>query len=69
MVQTIKSKVSDFRTYWNIPMPGRYMTFKEIASYAGGGIGAYFLIYMGNQLFVNRNTVKYSPDCSQSEYD
>ena len=57
MVQTIKSKVSDFRTYWNIPMPGRYMTFKEIAAYAGGGIGAYFLIYMGNQLVVNINNM------------
>ncbi len=55
--QTVKSKVSDFRLYWNIPMPGRYMTFKEIASYAGGGIGAYFLIYMGNQLALNTNNM------------
>ena len=55
--QTIKSKISDFRVYWNIPMPGRYMTFKEIASYAGGGIGAYFLIYMGNQLALNTNNM------------
>lgn len=55
--QTIKSKLSDFRLYWNIPMPGRYMTFKEIGSYAGGGIGAYFLIYMGNQLALNTNNM------------
>lgn len=55
--QTVKSKVSDFRLYWKIPMPGRYMTFKEIFSYAGGGIGAYFLIYMGNQLALNTNNM------------
>ena len=55
--QTVKSKVSDFRLYWKIPMPGRYMTFKEITSYAGGGIGAYFLIYMGNQLALNTNNM------------
>ena len=55
--QTVKSKISDFRLYWKIPMPGRYMTFKEITSYAGGGIGAYFLIYMGNQLALNTNNM------------
>lgn len=38
-------------------MPGRYMTFKEIAAYAGGGIGAYFIIYMGNALVVNINNM------------
>ena len=48
MVETIKSKISDFRTYWNIPMPGRYMPFKEIAAYSGGGIGAYMIITLGS---------------------
>lgn len=57
LVGKVKNTLSDFRTYWNIPMPGRYMTFKEIASYAGGGIGAYFLIYMGNQLLVSSNNL------------
>lgn len=38
-------------------MPGRYMTFKEIAAYAGGGIGAYFIIYMGSHLVVNINNM------------
>lgn len=57
MVQNIKSKLSDFRTYWNIPMPGCYMTFKEIAAYAGGGIGAYFIITMGYALAVNTNNM------------
>ncbi len=57
MVQKAKAFLGDFRTYWNIPMPGRYMTFKEIAAYAGGGIGAYFLITMGNALIVNTNNM------------
>lgn len=43
-VDGLKSKLIDLKTYWNIPMPGRYMTYKEIAAYAGGGIGAYLLI-------------------------
>ncbi len=57
LAQTVKSKISDFQVYWKIPMPGRYMTFKEIVSYAGGGIGAYFLIYMGNQLMLSTNNM------------
>ncbi len=47
MIENIKSKISDFKTYWNIPMPGRYMPFKEIAAYSGGGIGAYMIITLG----------------------
>lgn len=57
MANKISTILSDARTYWKIPMPGRYMTFKEIAAYAGGGIGAYFLIYMGGQLSVNINNM------------
>lgn len=55
---TIKSKLSDFRTYWNIPLPGRYMTFKEIAAYSGGGIGAYMVITLGTAcLLATGNTL------------
>lgn len=36
--------VDQVRTYWKKPMPNRYMPFKEIAAYAGGGIGAYLII-------------------------
>lgn len=35
------------KTYWGHPMPGRYMPFREIAAYAGGGIGAYFVMCLG----------------------
>ncbi len=47
LVEKIKSTLSDFKTYWKIPMPGRHMTFKEIAAYSGGGIGAYMIITLG----------------------
>lgn len=35
------------KTYWKTPMKGRYMPFREIAAYSGGGIGAYMLITLG----------------------
>lgn len=57
LAQKAGGLLSDLKVYWKIPMPGRYMTFKEIAAYAGGGIGAYFIIYMGNALVVNINNM------------
>lgn len=57
LAQKAGGLLSDLKVYWKIPMPSRYMTFKEIAAYAGGGIGAYFIIYMGNALVVNINNM------------
>lgn len=57
LAQKAGGLLSDLKVYWKIPMPGRYMTFKEIAAYAGGGIGAYFIIYMGSQLIVSINNM------------
>lgn len=57
LAQKANTLLSDLKVYWNNPMPGRYMTFKEIAAYAGGGIGAYFIITMGNALVVNINNM------------
>ncbi len=48
MITKAKDLISNFRTYWNIPMPGRYMPFKEIAAYSGGGCGAYMIITLGS---------------------
>lgn len=48
MVEQLKNKISDLKTYWKVPMPGRHMTFKEIASYSGGGIGAYMIVTLGS---------------------
>ena len=49
-VDKFRKFVSDARVYWNYPMPGRYMPFKEITAYSVGGIGMYFLIYCIQQL-------------------
>lgn len=48
-----KTLISDFKLHWKTPAEGRYMPFKEIAAYAGGGIGAYFLITLGTTLIVS----------------
>lgn len=45
--QKAKSFIKNLSLYWNHPMPKRYMTFKEIAAYSGGGIGAYCIITLG----------------------
>ncbi|MCH5191028.1 MAG: MFS transporter [Oscillospiraceae bacterium] len=57
LVQKAKGTLSDIKTYWNIPMPRRYMTFKEILAYSGGGIGAYFIIQLGSTLLVGTQNV------------
>lgn len=48
----LKNKIlgllSNLKTYWSKPMDGRYMPFKEIAAYSGGGIGAYMIITIGS---------------------
>lgn len=45
--------LDDVRYYWNEPPKGKYMSWKEIAAYAGGGIGAYFIIQLGSNLIVS----------------
>ncbi len=52
LTQKAKGIVKDVKTYWKVPRFGRYMTFKEIAAYAVGGIGAYFVIQLGSTLMV-----------------
>ena len=46
--QTVKNGVDKVKTYWKTPPKGRYMPYKEIAAYSGGGIGAYMIITLGN---------------------
>ena len=55
--ELIKEGVSKVRTYWKTPPLGRYMTFKEIAAYSGGGIGAYMIITLGNACLLSTNNV------------
>ena len=46
-VGMVKETVGKVRTYWKTPPLGNYMSFKEIAAYSGGGIGAYMIITLG----------------------
>lgn len=46
--EKVSSTLSMARTYWKTPMKGRFMTFREIAAYSGGGIGAYMIITLGS---------------------
>ena len=48
LTQTVKGGVDKVRTYWRTPPKGRYMNYREIAAYSGGGIGAYMIITLGN---------------------
>ncbi len=47
--------ISSIKTYWNTPKLGRYMPYKEIAAYSGGGIGAYMIITMGTACLLAAN--------------
>ena len=51
--QKASSMIDQVKYYWNDPPKGRFMSFKEIVAYAGGGIGAYFIIAMGTALVVS----------------
>ena len=55
LVSQVKDGFSKVKTYWKTPMAGRYMTFKEIAAYSGGGIGAYMIITLGNACLLSTN--------------
>ena len=55
--QKVVNTVSNVKTYWRRPPQGRYMTFKEIAAYSFGGIGAYFIIQLGSTLIVSTTNI------------
>ena len=48
LAQTVKNGVDMVKTHWKTPPKGRYMPYREIAAYSGGGIGAYMVITLGN---------------------
>ena len=47
--------ISNVKEHWKTPMKGRYMPFREIAAYSGGGIGAYMIITMGSACLLSAN--------------
>lgn len=58
LVATVEEGISKIKTYWKTPPLGRHMTFKEIAAYSGGGIGAYMIITLGTAcLLATNNTL------------
>lgn len=47
----LKQKAFDMlgmvKNYWKVPKKGKYVPFREIAAYSGGGIGAYMVMTLG----------------------
>lgn len=74
----IKDKAISFLTlakkYWKTPPEGRYMTYKEIAALAGGGIGVRIIVYCFQQLTISTgntllgNTIGIDPMALQAIY-
>lgn len=56
-VQNIKDKVSDVVVYWNKPLKGRYMPFREITAYSVGGIGVYFIKMIATTIIISATNV------------
>ena len=48
--------ITKVKTHWKTPPAKRYMPFKEIAAYSGGGIGAYMIITMGSACLLATNS-------------
>ncbi len=69
LTQKVKEGVDNFRTYWRTPPKGRYMNFREIAAYSGGGIGAYMVITMGTACLLSSNNVLISSTLGVSPMD
>lgn len=57
MKEKIKNFITDIPLYWKTPLRGRYMPFKEIASYSFGGIGIYCIMYMQMTLAISGTNV------------
>lgn len=55
--QKVQSLVDNVRYYWKEPPNGRYMSFKEIASYSFGGIGFYFIVCMSGSCLLSATNV------------
>ena len=57
LINKAKDLLSDISVYWNAPLKGRYMPFKEIGAYSFGGIGIYCIKYMASTLMVGGTNV------------
>ena len=72
--ETAVTFISNAKSYWKTPPQGRYMTYKEIASLAGGGIGVRIITYCFQQLTISTgntllgNTIGIDPMALQAIY-
>ncbi len=57
LTQKAKDGLDKVRTYWTTAPKGRYMNFREIAAYSGGGMGAYMIITIGTACLLSTNNV------------
>ncbi len=57
LINKAKDLLSDVSVYWNSPLKGRYMPFKEIGAYSFGGIGIYCIKYMATTLMIGGTNV------------
>lgn len=49
--------IKNVKMHWNEPPEGRYMPYKEVVSYAGGGIGVKFLAVMATNMILSATNV------------
>ena len=56
-ISAAKNLVRAVKSHWNEPPEGRYMPYKEIISYAGGGIGVKFLAVMATNMILSATNV------------
>lgn len=52
-ISSLRNFLTNFRSNWNTPPKGRYMSYKEIASLSGGGIGVRFVVYCVSQMMLS----------------
>ena len=57
LLQKGKGLLRDVKTYWKTPPAGKYMTFREIAAYSVGGLGAYSIFTMAQALLLSTTNV------------
>lgn len=52
---TATKLATDVKLYWKTPPKGKYMTFREIVAYSGGGIGVQCIVYVVTQMILSTN--------------
>ncbi len=53
IINSLLSFPANFKSNWSTPPKGRYMSYKEIASLSGGGIGVRFVVYCVSQMMLS----------------